>query len=807
MSKNKILIIYIVLAVATLIAFWQVNYCDFINYDDVPYISQNSHIQNGITMESIRWAFTTGYQANWHPLTWISHMLDIQLFGLNPHWHHIMNLLFHIANTLLLFFVLNRMTKRIWQCAFVAALFALHPLHVESVAWLAERKDVLSTFFWIFTMGAYCYYVERPGLRRYLPVLIFFVLGLMAKPMLVTLPFVLLLLDYWPLRRFGQIISDQEIQTKSNNSIFSEIRKGKSKGKNTITVKEEIKAERSTDSNYRWALLRPLLWEKIPLFVLAVLSSVVTFVAQQRWGAMVSIEKLPLSARISNTFISYIIYIEKMIWPNNLSIFYPYSRHWQLWQVMVAAFILIAITFLVIRAAKRLQYLAVGWLWYVGTLVPVIGLVQVGEQSRADRYTYIPLIGLFIIAAWGIPELMKKWRYRDEMLVASSSITLSCFFIITWTQVSYWQNSLMLYNHALKVTDNNYLAYNNRGYTYEAFGNYKQAIEDYDRAIEIDPEYAIGYYNRGHCNQNHGNIKQAIKDYDRAIEINPKNVIAYTNRGLVIENLGNFKQAIENFDKSIEINPKYAEAYLNRGNAYSAIGNQKQAMEDYDKAIEINPNLAEVYYNRGVVYAALGNYNQAIKDYDRAIEIKPNFAGAYLNRGNAYLDIGNQKQAIEDCDKAIEINPNLADAYLNRGVAYAAIGNLKKAIEDYDRAIETNPKLAKAYVNRGNAYTDKGNYKLAFENFDRAIKIKPNLAEAYYNRGYSWFKLGDYKQAIGDYDRAIKINPKLTLAYLQRAFLYNKLGNQKQVIEDLKAAAVLGDTGAQNFLRSHGLNI
>ena len=383
MSKNKILIIYIVLAVATLIAFWQVNYCDFINYDDVPYISQNSHIQNGITMESIRWAFTTGYQANWHPLTWISHMLDIQLFGLNPHWHHIMNLLFHIANTLLLFFVLNRMTKRIWQCAFVAALFALHPLHVESVAWLAERKDVLSTFFWIFTMGAYCYYVERPGLRRYLPVLIFFVLGLMAKPMLVTLPFVLLLLDYWPLRRFGQIISDQEIQTKSNNSIFSEIRKGKSKGKNTITVKEEIKAERSTDSNYRWALLRPLLWEKIPLFVLAVLSSVVTFVAQQRWGAMVSIEKLPLSARISNTFISYIIYIEKMIWPNNLSIFYPYSRHWQLWQVMVAAFILIAITFLVIRAAKRLQYLAVGWLWYVGTLVPVIGLVQVGEQSKS----------------------------------------------------------------------------------------------------------------------------------------------------------------------------------------------------------------------------------------------------------------------------------------------------------------------------------------------------------------------------------------------------------------------------------------
>lgn len=296
MPKNKIPLICIFLVVATLMAFWQVNNCDFSNADDAPYVTQNNHIQNGITMDSLRWAFTAHHAANWHPLTWISHMLDVQLFGLNPRWHHLTNLIFHIANTLLLFFVLHRMTKVLWQSAFVAALFALHPLHVESVAWVAERKDVLSTFFWMLTMGAYCYYVERPGLRRYLPVLLFFALGLMAKPMLVTLPFVLLLLDYWPLRRLKPRKSDQEIQIK------------------------------------------PLLWEKIPLFALTTLSSVVTYIAQQKGGAVVSIEAFPLSVRMENAFISYVAYIGKMIWPNNLAVFYPYQRLWISWQVLGAIF-------------------------------------------------------------------------------------------------------------------------------------------------------------------------------------------------------------------------------------------------------------------------------------------------------------------------------------------------------------------------------------------------------------------------------------------------------------------------------------
>src|SRR5208283_3313237 len=346
MSKNKqLLLIYLFLTVVTLVAFWQVNHCDFINFDDPDYITKNSHVLNGITLEGILWAFTTGHAANWHPLTWISHMLDVQFFGLNPQWHHFMNLLFHIANTLLLFVVLHRMTKALWQSVFVAALFALHPLHVESVAWVAERKDVLSTFFWMLTMGAYCYYVERPGFRRYLIFLLLFVLGLMAKPMLVTLPFVLLLLDYWPLSRFEQETSDQKISTKSSNPLPPDKRKGKSRGKTPIM--EEVKATNSVDSKYRWALVWPLLWEKIPLFALTVISSVITYLVQQRGGMVQSFYRFPLTFRIENAFISYVSYFEKMIWPTDLAFLYPY-RLWQLWQVLGAVLIFVAVSLMVI---------------------------------------------------------------------------------------------------------------------------------------------------------------------------------------------------------------------------------------------------------------------------------------------------------------------------------------------------------------------------------------------------------------------------------------------------------------------------
>jgi hypothetical protein len=380
----------------------------------------------------------------------------------------------------------------------------------------------------------------------------------MAKPMLVTLPFVLLLLDYWPLGRFGEIKPDHKIR----NELFM------SETSDKQTIKQTLESKKPADPEYKLSLIYPLLREKVPLFILAILSSFVTYIAQQKGGFVQSIEAFSLSVRIGNALISYSAYIGKMIWPCNLAVFYPHRGALVPWQVLGSVFILIAITSVVICRTKRSPYLATGWLWYIGILLPVIGIVQVGAQAMADRYTYIPLIGLFIIAAWGVPELLKKWNYRKEILSALSAISILCLSIITWTQVGYWQNNIKLYDHTLKVTDNNWLIYNNRGLAYDNLGNHKQAIEDYDKTIESKPGYADAYY----------------------------------NRGLAYNSLRNYKKAIEDYDRVIDINPGDADAYYNRGLAYQGIGNDRQAIEDYGRAIDIKPDFADAYYNRGVVY-------------------------------------------------------------------------------------------------------------------------------------------------------------------------------------------------------------
>lgn len=539
MLNQKTLLICVCLAAVTLIAFWQVSNCDFINYDDNEYVTQNAFVQRGLSWEGIRWAFSSGHAANWHPLTWLSHMLDFQLFGLKPGWHHLMNLLFHIANTLLLFLVLQWMTKALWQSAFVAALFALHPLHVESVAWAAERKDVLSTFFWMLTVGAYCYYVERPGIGRYMFVLLFFALGLMAKPMLVTLPFVLLLLDYWPLGRFEQSKPDQVPQMPP----VRPNRKSRKRKEGIKSAVAEIKLQGLTDSKINPGPVRHLIWEKIPLFALSAISSVVTYLVQQASGAVQSVEFFPLGSRAANALVSYVVYIGKMIWPSNLAVFYPFPKQWQVWAILGAALVISAVSFFVIRAAKRWRYPAVGWFWYLGTLVPVIGLVQAGVQSRADRYTYIPLIGLFIIVSWGIPELLEKWRHRKRVLAGAAALVLLCLAIVTWKQVGFLENNFTLYGCALGVTENNYLACYNRGKAYLDLGNPREAILDFDGAIDILPEFDQAYYNRGNAYARLGDYSRSILDYNRAIEINPQYAIAYHNRAASYERLGNPAQA------------------------------------------------------------------------------------------------------------------------------------------------------------------------------------------------------------------------------------------------------------------------
>jgi len=615
------------LTAATLAAFWQINYCDFNDIDDVSYVTGNTYIKSGITLEGITWAFTSMHASHWHPVTWLSHMLDVQLFGLKPQWHHLTNLLFHVANTLLLFLVFYRMTKALWQTAFVAVLFALHPLHVESVAWIAERKDVISTFFWMITMGAYVFYVERPLPRRYLAVLISFALGLMAKPMLITLPLVLLLMDYWPLKRFEQKKSVQESSTQLYDSVFLDNGQGYPKENQS----RDMKVEEPVYIQGQWASIRPLLWEKIPLFILAVLSSVITYFAATG-SATVSFEVLPLNVRVENAFFSYVFYIGKMIWPNNLAVFYPYPERLPLWQVLGVLALLAAVTMAVIWKMKHFPYLTVGWLWYIGTLVPVIGIVQVGVQARADRFTYIPLIGLFIMVAWGIPELLKNWRYRQEGLSAASALIISGLFIITWLQVAHWQNSVTLFEHALSVTNENYVAYHGRGIASGRMGNYGQAIEDFNRAIKINPHYAEAYYNRGN----------------------------------IYATIGNYQQAIENFNSAIQYTPRYAEVYFNRGNVYAALGNYQQAIENFNSAIQFKPQYAEAYCNRGAVNGRLSNLSEAIRDFDRAIEINKQYADAYNNRAIAYNSLGNSRQAVEDRKTAARLGNKGAQDFFRK---------------------------------------------------------------------------------------------------------------------------------------------
>jgi tetratricopeptide (TPR) repeat protein len=646
-SNKQTLLICLLLAAVVACAFWQVGRCDFTNLDDPQYVTENKHISGGLTIEGVKWAFMSGYAANWHPLTWMSHMLDVQLFGLNPAWHHVINLLFHIANTVLLFLVLFRMTKGLWQSAFVAALFGLHPLHVESVAWIAERKDVLSTFFWFLTMGAYIRYIEKKGLGRYLALLVCFALGLMSKPMLVTLPFVLLLLDYWPLGRL--------------------MMQGRP---------------------FRLRPAGPLILEKLPLFAMAALSSIITYAAQQEGGALSSLEALPLGARIANAFVSYAVYIGKTLWPADLAVFYPHAMTLPLWQTLPAVLFLAVATAAVIRLGRKWPCLPVGWLWYAGTLVPVIGVMQVGTQARADRYTYIPLVGLFIMAAWAIPQLLKAWRYGKQALAASSAAVLLCLFAATWVQVGYWRDSITLYNYCLSVTPPSANILNNRGNAYMQKADYADAVADFDRAIAVSPGRADSYYNRGVAQNGLRNYALALADFGRAIAINPLYGEAYNARGYVYLALADYPRAIKDFDKALELNPWYADAYNNRGTSYTALHDWDRAIADFDHAIAINPQHAKALWNRAIAYGmGLGDFTKAIADCDRALSLNPpEAAGIYRSRGAARGATGDFARAIADFDRAIEIDPQYAQAYYDRGMTYNRMGNRSRAIDDLTEA-------------------------------------------------------------------------------------------------------------------------
>jgi len=577
------LLVCLVLILATSAVYWHVTGHDFVNLDDNVYVYENRHVQNGLTVDSMIWAFTTTHAGFRIPLTWLSLMLDFELYGLNAGGYHLTNLLLHIANVLLVFFILKLMTGAPWRSGFVAALFALHPLHVESVAWVTERKDVLSTLFWLLTMWGYLGYVERPGMRRYLLIIVSFTLGLMAKPMLVTLPFVLLLLDYWPLGRF-QV--------------------GQSADAPAAPVQVPIKPGQPMSA------VLSLVWEKIPLFALVAVSSVVTFLAQKSAGAVAHLETWSIRIRIANGLVSYVKYLGKMIWPHPLAVFYPHpGSSLPMWQAAGAGLLLVTISVMVLRASRRHPYLMVGWLWYLGTLVPVIGLVQVGPQAMADRFTYIPLIGLYIVIAWGVPEIVPRWPHR-KLHLATLSTTLFLFLMaLTWKQVQYWKNDISLFERTLEVTSNNWLSNNNLG-------------------VALDRK---------------GRTDDAIKHYLEALRIKPNHVEAHNNLGVALDGKGRTDDAIKHYLEALRIEPDYAEAHNNLGIAFYRKGRTDDAIKHYLEALRIKPNHVEAHNNLGIAFARKGNIDVALKHFQKALQIDPNFSYARDNLKKAlFLQERNQ---------------------------------------------------------------------------------------------------------------------------------------------------------------------
>jgi Flp pilus assembly protein TadD len=559
--------ICLVLITVTLAVFWQVSNHEFVDFDDHYYVVNNPHVQGGITSESVLWAFTSYFGGVWMPVSWLSFMLDFELYGLNPGGYHVTNLFLHLANTLLLFLVLKKSTGEVWQSAFVAALFALHPLHVESVAWMAERNDVLSTFFWMLTMGAYLLYVKRPGSARYLLIVIAFALGLMAKPMLVTLPFVLLLLDYWPLERLES----------------------------------------------RRSLLR-LVLGKTPLFVLSAISCLVTIIVQRKRGGLGSFDDFPLTVTIPNALVSYVSYLGKMIWPHKLAVFYPHpGSSLPMWQAAGVGLLLVFISVVALWSARRWSYLAMGWLWYLGTLVPVIGLVQTGNHSMADRFTYIPLIGLFIMVAWGVPEFVRRYhRSRTVVLAVAASAVLSTLIILTWSQLRIWRNTITLFEHSASVTDNIFAAHTNLEYAFAKQGNDKEAMAHFVKAAEIKPDFARAHNNLGNALARQGREAEAVAQFYEALQLDPNLPGVHSNLGNVLERQGKIEEALSHYSIALQLAPQFAEAHLNLGTFWARQGRNEEARSQFARALELRPNFAEAHNSLGVVLARQG------KDFTKA---------------------------------------------------------------------------------------------------------------------------------------------------------------------------------------------
>jgi protein O-mannosyl-transferase len=563
------------LALLTGILYLRTAGFDFVKYDDDIYVTGNRAVLNGLTPEGIGWAFTTFHSFNWHPLTWLSLMLDISLFGPKAGALHLINLLFHIANSLLLLFILYRLTSKVWPGALVAALFALHPQHVESVAWIAERKDVLSTFFWMLAVASYLRYVRLPSVSRYMPVFTFFALGLMAKPMIVTLPFILLLVDFWPL---GRLQFRGAFALGSNASLSTQKQKSK-----------QMRLPAPARTEARGISIFNCFFEKIPLCVLAIASCIVTFLAQKQGGAVVSLETIPMGMRLANAAIAYVQYLVKMAWPIHLAPLYPYPQNLDRPFFIMCAILIAGCTIFCIRSAKQHPYLLTGWLFYLESLVPVIGLVQVGPQFMADRYSYLPSIGISIMLVGGIGALLQRFAGFRKAALAAGVMGVAGLTAASWVQVGYWKDSETLFTHAIAVTPVNPFMQNNLGFHYFERGDMERAIPYFLTALRQKSDYNDARYNLGSAYARQGKHADALAELEKVIAANPFYAKAYENIGIVYGGMGRHHEAEINFRKALQCDPSFLDARANLGTALLMQNKIEDAIAEYSAVLKIAP--------------------------------------------------------------------------------------------------------------------------------------------------------------------------------------------------------------------------
>ena len=665
---RRMLPVFLLLTLVTAGVYGQVWNFGFINYDDPLYVTDNALVRKGFTWEGIRWAFTAVAAANWHPLTWLSHMLDVSLFSLDPGFHHLVNLLFHLLNTSLLFLVLKTATGACWRSAFVAALFALHPLHVESVAWIAERKDVLSTFFGLLAIGAYCRYTQRPGWRKFLPVAIFFSLGLMAKPMLVTLPLVLLLMDFWPLGRLKPSLP----KASSAPAPTGERKKSKKK-------KQQPPTTASVKSAGTGSPHLAIVTEKIPLILLSALSSLITLYAQQQGGAVSAVDAYPLGTRIANALASYFLYLVKMVWPANLAVYYPFVKDVPVWQALAGALLLIAVTFAAVRTARRFPYLLFGWLWYLITLLPVIGIVKVGEAAMADRYTYIALIGPFVAVSWGVYELAARWTRGKEAMAAAGLMVVTALAAATFVQAGTWKNSATLFRHALTVTENNFMAHTNLAVALIDEARLDEALPHLETATKIRPDFPNARFNLGVIRMRQGKDDEAMGHFKAALHIDPGFARASHYAGLLHLQRGESAEAVLCFQRALAGGGPDPQVFAALADALAMSSRYEEALSFYGKALVLRPDAVEVRYNAARILIAMGRVDEAIGHLREAVRIKPDYARAHNNLGSALLMQKRLDEAVYHFQEAVRIDPGYKMARENLKDALAQKKDVKKS--------------------------------------------------------------------------------------------------------------------------------